>query len=93
MKVIEKNNIIPENNGSVFSVERIRKDFPILERIINGQKIVYLDSAATTQKPYSVIDSISSYYYEYNANVHRGLHTLAEEATTAMEVAFDPGVG
>jgi cysteine desulfurase/selenocysteine lyase len=62
-----------------------RKDFPILEREINGNKLVYLDNAATSQKPKQVIDSISEYYSNYNANVHRGIHTLSEEATKLYE--------
>ena len=65
--------------------KKIIKDFPILSREINGCKLVYLDNAATSQKPRSVIDSISRYYEHYNANVHRGLHTLSEEATAAYE--------
>lgn len=68
-------------------VEAIRKDFPILERMIRGKKLVYLDSAATSQKPRQVIDAISRYYREYNANVHRGIHTLSDESTDAYEQA------
>jgi len=71
----------------MYSVEKIRKDFPILEREVNGQRLVYLDNAATSQKPQSVIDALTEYYGRYNANVHRGLHTLAEEATIAYERA------
>ncbi|NLI14802.1 MAG: cysteine desulfurase [candidate division Zixibacteria bacterium] len=63
----------------------IRRDFPILNRQINGHRLVYLDNAATTQKPSSVINAMDEYYRFHNANVHRGLHTLAEEATTAYE--------
>ena len=63
----------------------IRKDFPILEREVNGKPLVYLDSAATTQKPSQVIDAISEYYRTINANVHRGAYSLADEATTAYE--------
>ena len=65
----------------------IRKDFPILERSVNGKPLVYLDSAATTQKPNQVIDAVSDYYRTINANVHRGAYTLADEATTAYEGA------
>lgn len=69
--------------------EKIRKDFPLLERRVNGRKLVYLDSAATTQKPKIVLDALEAYYSQTNANVHRGLHTLAEEATAAYEATRD----
>jgi cysteine desulfurase/selenocysteine lyase len=68
-----------------YDIERIRSDFPILERRVHGKTLVYLDNAATTQKPRSVIDALVHYYEHYNANIHRGLHTLAEEATLAYE--------
>jgi cysteine desulfurase / selenocysteine lyase len=64
---------------------KIAKDFPILSREVNGHQLVYLDNAATSQKPESVIKALSHYYEYYNANIHRGLHTLSEEATTAYE--------
>ena len=67
------------------NVENIRKDFPILDREINGKKLIYFDNAATSQTPLSVIDSISNYYKNYNANIHRGVHTVSEEATEAYE--------
>ena len=70
-------------------LEQIRKDFPILDRKINGHKLVYLDNAATSQKPLSVINAISDYYKTNNANIHRGIHTLSEEATTAYEDVRD----
>lgn len=70
---------------SKLNVEQIRKDFPILERKIGEKQLVYLDNAATSQKPRSVIDAITGYYEGYNANIHRGIHTLAEEATEAYE--------
>ena len=63
----------------------IRSQFPILAREVHGRPLVYLDNAATTQKPQSVIDALTSYYTTMNANIHRGLHTLAEEATAAYE--------
>jgi cysteine desulfurase/selenocysteine lyase len=65
----------------------VRKDFPILERQVNGRPLVYLDNAATTQKPRQVIEVITEYYEQHNANVHRGIHVLAEEATAAFEGA------
>ena len=67
--------------------EDIRNDFPILDRRVHGVPLVYLDNAATTQKPRQVIDALVHYYEHYNANIHRGLHTLAEEATAAYESA------
>jgi cysteine desulfurase/selenocysteine lyase len=66
-------------------VASLRRDFPILARPVHGRRLVYLDNAATTQKPQAVIDAVSGYYAKYNANVHRGIHTLAEEATAAYE--------
>ncbi|MDP4284594.1 MAG: cysteine desulfurase [Bacteroidota bacterium] len=68
-----------------FDVNEIRKCFPVLEREVKNQLLVYLDNAATSQKPQSVIDALSHYYSNYNANIHRGIHTLAEEATAAYE--------
>jgi cysteine desulfurase/selenocysteine lyase len=68
-----------------FDVNEIRKDFPILEREVNNKLMVYLDNAATSQKPQPVIDALNYYYSNYNANIHRGIHTLAEEATAAYE--------
>jgi cysteine desulfurase/selenocysteine lyase len=70
-----------------YDVNEIRKDFPILDRKVRGRPLVYLDNAATTQKPRQVIDALVHYYEHYNANIHRGLHTLAEEATAAYEDA------
>jgi len=67
------------------NVTKIRADFPILRRKIGGKPLVYLDNAATSQKPNAVIDAIDRYYHEYNANVHRGIHRLSEEATVAFE--------
>jgi len=69
----------------VFDVESIREMFPILSRELNDKTLVYLDNAATSQKPQVVIDALSNYYSHYNANIHRGIHTLAEEATAAYE--------
>jgi len=77
------------NFASQFDVELIKRDFPIFARKINGKNLVYLDSAATTQKPQVVIDAINDYYINQNSNVHRGMHTLAEEATLAFEKTRD----
>lgn len=66
-------------------IERIRKDFPVLSRMVRDKQLVYLDNAATTQKPSVVIDAISDLYKHYNANVHRGVYLLAEESTQAYE--------
>ena len=63
----------------------VRRDFPILDREVHGRPLIYLDNAATSQTPVAVIDSLSDYYRRYNANIHRGLHTLADEATAAFE--------
>ena len=71
--------------AGILDVERIRQDFPILQRKIHGQRLVYLDNAATTQKPKQVIDALVDYYSRYNSNVHRTVHTLGEEATEAYE--------
>lgn len=68
-----------------FDVEQIRKDFPILETEVSGRRLVYFDNAATTQKPVSVTEALNSYYDSYNANIHRGIHYLAEKATAAFE--------
>lgn len=64
-----------------------RNDFPVLSRHVNGRPLVYLDNGATAQKPYEVIDAISNYYSKYNANIHRGVHTLSQEASAAYESA------
>ncbi|MDG1396800.1 MAG: cysteine desulfurase [Polaribacter sp.] len=71
----------------MFSVNEIRKDFPILERHVNGKPLVYFDNAATSQTPQIVIDSIVDYYSNYNANIHRGVHSLSQEATDKYENA------
>src|SRR5690625_532898 len=68
-------------------IQKIRADFPILNRKVNGSKLVYLDNAATSQTPTSVINSIKEYYLKYNANIHRGVHSLSQEATDAYEQA------
>ena len=70
-----------------FDINKIRSDFPILKRKINGYNFIYFDNAATSQKPNIVIDSISDYYKNYNSNIHRGVHTISQEATDAYENA------
>ena len=72
---------------SGFNAEAIKQDFPILDQIVNDEPLVYLDNAATTQKPKQVLAAIENYYLRDNANVHRGVHTLAERATAAYEAA------
>lgn len=69
----------------MFDVREVRRDFPILERSVRGRRLVYLDSAATSQKPRAVIQALEDYYRNFNANIHRGIHALAEEATDAYE--------
>ncbi|MBI67749.1 MAG: cysteine desulfurase [Chloroflexi bacterium] len=71
----------------MYDINSVRKDFPIIHQKINGHDLVYLDNAATSQKPKSVIDELVNYYSSYNANVHRGAHTLAVKATVAYEEA------
>ncbi len=68
-----------------YDVQSIRDRFPILKRQVKGKPLVYFDNAATSQKPIEVIEALTKYYSEYNANIHRGLHTLADEATAAFE--------
>jgi cysteine desulfurase/selenocysteine lyase len=69
-----------------YDVYQVREQFPVLKREVRGNKLVYLDNAATSQKPRVVIDALTAYYSGYNANIHRGIHTLAEEATAAFEL-------
>lgn len=69
----------------MLNVKKIRQDFPVLKRKVNGKPLVYLDNAATTQKPKQVIEKIVEYYSNYNANIHRGIHKLSEEATQEYE--------
>lgn len=69
----------------MYDVNLIRQDFPILQRKVNGNYLVYLDNAATSQKPLSVIEALETYYTKYNSNIHRGIHSLSEEATEAYE--------
>src|SRR5579875_1699660 len=71
------------------NVQKTRSDFPILKRQVHGKRLVYLDNAATTQKPKQVIDALVDYYTNYNSNIHRSVHQLAEEATEAFELTRD----
>jgi len=73
--------------GTHLDVARIKADFPILERRVNGKRLVYLDSAASSQKPTAVIDAMDEHYRTYYANIHRGVYTIAEESTAAYEAA------
>ena len=73
------------NKSAAYDIEQLRGKFPILARKVKGKDLVYFDNAATAQKPQQVIDALVSYYIGYNANIHRGLHTLADEATAAFE--------
>jgi len=75
--------------AQIFDVENIRKDFPILNQTVHGKPLAYFDNAATTQKPQPVIDALVQYYQEFNANIHRGIHTLAERATAEYEATRD----
>ncbi|QEK38160.1 cysteine desulfurase [Candidatus Cytomitobacter indipagum] len=74
-------------NRDLFDVHQIRQDFPILSRLINGKPLIWLDNGATSQKPKVVIDAISNYYSQYNSNVHRGVHTLSQEASELFDKA------
>ena len=88
--MMEKIAITEISNGvkhCPFDVEQIRGDFPILKQMVNGNPLIYLDSAATSQKPRIVIDTITKYYSEYNSNIHRGIHHLSELATREYEAS------
>ena len=69
----------------MYDIGNVRRDFPILDRRVGESKLVYLDNAATSQKPRQVLDTLNDYYEEHNANIHRGVHRLAEEATALYE--------
>ena len=81
--------VIAEDFGTVadFPVATYRQDFPILNQTVHGKPLVYLDNAATSQKPRQVIEVLDEYYRAYNSNIHRGVHTLSELATDAYENA------
>ena len=76
-----------QSSNTFFDVDTIRKDFPILSRTVNGKPLIYLDNAATSQTPQQVVDVIVDYYSNYNANIHRGVHSLSQEATDKYENA------
>src|SRR5688572_17488186 len=76
-----------ERRRGDFDVFRVREEFPILKQTVHGKPLVYLDNAATAQKPQAVIDTLSRYYSEENANIHRGVHWLSEQSTNAFEQA------
>src|SRR5882672_1715306 len=73
------------NATTAIDIEKIRAQFPVLHQKVNGKPLIYFDNAATNQKPQQVIDALVNYYQGYNANIHRGIHTLAEKATKAFE--------
>jgi cysteine desulfurase/selenocysteine lyase len=79
----------PLTKSKSLDVNIIRQEFPVLNREVKGRPLIYLDNAATTQKPQQVLDALMHYYTNYNANIHRGIHTLAEEATAAFEQTRD----
>jgi len=85
MSLVSPDHIVPE--FSTINWSDVRKDFPILTREVNAKPLVYLDNAASSQKPQVVIDAITHYYSYYNANVHRGVHTLSQEGTNAFEAS------
>jgi len=82
---MKRDGVLNHMNKAMFDVERYRKDFPILEQKIYRKPLIYLDNAATTQKPQVVIDALSRYYAQENANIHRGVYFLSEQATNAYE--------
>ena len=85
--VREMSSGIPSNATSIFDVAALRRDFPILQTTVHGKPLVYLDNAATSQKPQAVLDALARYYAETNANVHRGLYQLSEASTRAYDAA------
>ncbi len=85
----EKNMQKKDLEKKDLNAEQIRLDFPLLNKTINGKKIIYLDSTATTQKPTAVINAITNYYTSYNANIHRGIYKISEQATIAYELAHE----
>jgi cysteine desulfurase / selenocysteine lyase len=84
---LEFSSAMPAGNVAAYDVEKVRRDFPILHQQVHGHPLVYLDNAATSQKPRAVIEAISNYYERGNANIHRGVHYLSEHATSEHEAA------
>ena len=82
-----------QSTKTIFDSETIRKDFPILRRKVHGKQLIYFDNAATSQKPKQVIDAMDFYYRNYNANIHRSIHQLGEEATAKYEEAHEKVAG
>src|SRR5262249_10903546 len=82
-------NIQPQSGELAYDVQRVRRDFPILSRLVNGKPLVYLDSAASSQRPLQVIRAVDEYETTSHANVHRGVHALSQQATEAFEGARD----
>ncbi len=87
IKAEEKIEEKPRFQNGEYDVQKVREDFPILKRLVNKKPLVYLDNAATTQKPQSVIDVLNHYYTDFNSNIHRGVHYLSQLATNAYEEA------
>ena len=85
MKAVAQTPVAGTPGVQPIDVARVRRDFPILSRRVNGKPLVYLDNAATAQKPRAVIEALGRYYESQNANIHRGVHALSVEATTAYE--------
>ena len=87
MSEASRKNSDDGNLNSTFDVQRVREDFPILKREIHGKPLIYFDTAASAQRPLAVIDATDDFYRQHNANIHRGVHTLSQEATEAYEGA------
>jgi len=87
--VTEAASQAPDHGRNLFDVDDVRKDFPILHQEVNGHPLAYLDNGATSQKPRAVIDAVRDYYEKHNANIHRGVHYLSEQATQDYEAARD----
>ena len=83
----------PAGGVRLFDVQRVREDFPILRQKVRGKPLVYLDNAATTQKPQAVLDALQHYYAADNANIHRGVHLLSERATAGLRGGPRQGAG